>query len=84
MLHFMKLLRHLWNTHKRTKAPSSSSKKQSAPHSEQPVDDVPIPDDVNILDSEDTDTAHLPKIQSRPDRLKPIPEEDRPETPKPD
>ncbi|GJR07425.1 hypothetical protein Tco_0790077 [Tanacetum coccineum] len=50
-------------------APSSSSKKQSAPHSEQPVDDVPIPDDVNILDSEDTDTAHLPKIQSRPDRI---------------
>nr|GEW45330.1 hypothetical protein [Tanacetum cinerariifolium] len=38
-------------------APSSSSKQQFTPHSEQLVEDVPIPDDVNILDSEDTDTA---------------------------
>ncbi|GKA00933.1 hypothetical protein Tco_0673598 [Tanacetum coccineum] len=45
---------------------------------------VPILDDVNILDSEDTDTAHLPKIKTRPDWLKPIPKEDRPETPEPD
>ncbi|GKB18298.1 hypothetical protein Tco_0852221 [Tanacetum coccineum] len=67
-----------------SEAPSSSSKQKSAPHSEQPIDDVPIPDDVNILDSEDTDTAHLPKIKSRPDWLKPAPEEDRPATPKPD
>nr|GEU89651.1 integrase, catalytic region, zinc finger, CCHC-type, peptidase aspartic, catalytic [Tanacetum cinerariifolium] len=33
---------------------------------------------------EDTDTAHLSKIKTRPDWLKPVPEEDRPETPKPD
>nr|GEW19108.1 hypothetical protein [Tanacetum cinerariifolium] len=46
--------------------------------------DVPIPDDVNILDSEDTDTAHLPMIKTRPDWLKPVPEEDIPETPEPD
>ncbi|GJT62373.1 hypothetical protein Tco_1005906 [Tanacetum coccineum] len=39
----------------------------SAPHSEQPVEDVPIPDDVNVSGSEDTDTAHLPKIKTRPD-----------------
>nr|GEU40781.1 hypothetical protein [Tanacetum cinerariifolium] len=66
------------------KAPSSSSKQQSAPHSEQPVEDVPIPDDINISDSEDTDTTHLPKIKTRPGRFKPIPEEDRPETTEPD
>ncbi|GJS48743.1 hypothetical protein Tco_0598864 [Tanacetum coccineum] len=60
------------------------SKQKSAPHSEQPVEDVPIPDGVNISDSEDTDTAHLPKIKTKLDLLKPIPEEDRPATPKPD
>ncbi|GKB75235.1 hypothetical protein Tco_0942130 [Tanacetum coccineum] len=65
-------------------APSSSSKQKSVPHSEQPVEDVPIPDDMNISDSEDTDTAHLPKIKTRPDWLKPVPEEDRPATPEPD
>ncbi|GJU31847.1 putative reverse transcriptase domain-containing protein [Tanacetum coccineum] len=66
------------------KAPSSSSRQKSAPHSEQPVEDVPIPDDVNVSDSKDTDTAHLPKIKTRPDWLKPVPEEDRPATPEPD
>ncbi|GJU74336.1 hypothetical protein Tco_1265741 [Tanacetum coccineum] len=48
-------------------APSSSYKQKSAPHSEQPVEDVPIPDDVNVSGPEDTDTAHLPKIKTRPD-----------------
>ncbi|GJS23030.1 hypothetical protein Tco_0451662 [Tanacetum coccineum] len=33
------------------KAPSSSSKQKLASQSEQPVEDVPIPDDVNISDS---------------------------------
>nr|GEW65838.1 putative LRR receptor-like protein kinase [Tanacetum cinerariifolium] len=47
-------------------SPLSSSKQQSAPHSEQPVKDVPIPDDVNIFDLEDTDIAHIPKIKTRP------------------
>ncbi|GKG44688.1 hypothetical protein Tco_0486126, partial [Tanacetum coccineum] len=46
--------------------------------------DVPIPDNVNVSDSEDSDTAHLPKLKTRPDWLKPIPEEDRPTTPEPD
>nr|GEZ29560.1 hypothetical protein [Tanacetum cinerariifolium] len=50
-------------------APSSSSKHQSAPHSKQPVEDLPIPDDVNFSDSKDTDTAHLSKIKTRPDWL---------------
>nr|GEV54876.1 reverse transcriptase domain-containing protein [Tanacetum cinerariifolium] len=50
----------------------------------QPVEDVPIPDDMNISDLEDTDTAHIPKIKTRPDWLKPLLEEDRPKTLKPD
>nr|GEU68050.1 hypothetical protein [Tanacetum cinerariifolium] len=41
----------------------------------------PAPSSKNL---EDTDTAHLPKIKTRPDWLKPVPEEDRPKTPKPD
>ncbi|GKA68674.1 hypothetical protein Tco_0768591 [Tanacetum coccineum] len=43
-----------------------------------------MPDTANISDSEDTDSVHLPKIKPRSEWLKPIPEEDRPETPKPD
>ncbi|GKC96765.1 hypothetical protein Tco_1162207 [Tanacetum coccineum] len=54
-------------------APSSSSKQQSGPHTEQPVDDIPIQDSDNISDSEDTDSAHLPKTKHRPEWLKPIP-----------
>nr|GEV61155.1 E-beta-farnesene synthase [Tanacetum cinerariifolium] len=60
-----------WKTSDTREAPSSSSKQQSAPHSEQPAKDVPIPDDVNISDLEDTDTTHLSKIKTRPDWLKP-------------
>ncbi|GJR81020.1 retrovirus-related pol polyprotein from transposon TNT 1-94 [Tanacetum coccineum] len=62
----------------------NSSMQKSVPHSEQPVEDVHIPDDMNISDSEDTDAAHLPKIKTRPDWLKPVPEEDRPATPQQD
>ncbi|GKE19464.1 hypothetical protein Tco_1427041, partial [Tanacetum coccineum] len=65
-------------------APSSSSKQKSVPHFEQPVKDVHIPDDMNISDLEDIDTAYHPKIKTRPDWLKPISEEDRPATPEPD
>ncbi|GKB01900.1 hypothetical protein Tco_0829944 [Tanacetum coccineum] len=43
-----------------------------------------MPDIVNISDSEDTDSAHLPNIKPRPEWLKPIPKEDRPATPEPD
>ncbi|GKC09151.1 hypothetical protein Tco_1000761, partial [Tanacetum coccineum] len=76
--------RRPWKTSDTKEAPSSSSKQKFVPHSEQPVEDVSIPDDVNISDSEDTNTAHLPKIKTRPDWLKLIPEEDRPATPEPD
>nr|GFA64496.1 hypothetical protein [Tanacetum cinerariifolium] len=65
------------------KTPNLRSR-QSTPYSDQPVKDMPIPDDVNISDLKDIDTAHLPKIKTRPDWLKPVPEEDRPETPEPD
>ncbi|GJU21683.1 hypothetical protein Tco_1155025 [Tanacetum coccineum] len=70
-----------WKTSDIREGPFSSSKQKSVPHSEQPVEDVPIPDDVNISDSEDINTAHLPKIKTRPDWLKPVLEEDRPATP---
>ncbi|GJY14247.1 hypothetical protein Tco_0383556 [Tanacetum coccineum] len=65
-------------------APSSSSKQKSVPYSKQPVEDVPIPYDVNISDSEDANTVHLPKIKTRPYWLKPVPEEDKLATPEPD
>ncbi|GJR21802.1 hypothetical protein Tco_0970329 [Tanacetum coccineum] len=73
-----------WKTSNTREAPSSSSRQNSAPSFKQPVEDVPIPDDVNISGSEDTDNAHLPKIKTRPDWLEPIPKEDGPATPKPD
>ncbi|GKF83441.1 hypothetical protein Tco_0245097, partial [Tanacetum coccineum] len=62
----------------------SSSRQKSAPYSEQLIKDVPILDDVNISDSKDTDTAHLPKIKTRPDWLNHVPKEDLPATPEPD
>ncbi|GJV54789.1 hypothetical protein Tco_1455794 [Tanacetum coccineum] len=65
-------------------APASSSKKKSASPPEQAIDDVPIPYDVHLLDSEDTGTTHLSKIKTRPDCLKPGPEEETLETPEPD
>ncbi|GKE82077.1 hypothetical protein Tco_1552077 [Tanacetum coccineum] len=71
-----------WKTSDTKEAPSSSSKKKSGPQSKQPVNDVPIPDDVHISDTEDTEAAHLPKIKTRPDWLKLLPEQERPETPK--
>ncbi|GJZ48226.1 hypothetical protein Tco_0602058 [Tanacetum coccineum] len=61
-------------------APLSSSKQQSGPYAEQPVEDIPIPDSANISDSEDTDSAHLPKIKQMPEWLKHIPDNERPTT----
>ncbi|GJY76186.1 hypothetical protein Tco_0481302 [Tanacetum coccineum] len=60
------------------------SKKKTVSQSEQPIDDVPIPDDVHFSDSEDTGAAHLPKIKTRLDWLKPIPEIEASETPEQD
>ncbi|GJT63839.1 integrase, catalytic region, zinc finger, CCHC-type containing protein [Tanacetum coccineum] len=48
------------------------------------VNDDPMPEDMHLSESEDTDVAHLPKIKTRPDWLKPLPEEETPETPEPD
>ncbi|GKC38678.1 hypothetical protein Tco_1051062, partial [Tanacetum coccineum] len=73
-----------WKTSNTREAPSSSSKQRTAPQSEQTVNDVPIPDDVYILDTQDTDAAHLLKIKTKPDWLKPVLEEESPETLKPD
>ncbi|GKG30258.1 hypothetical protein Tco_0420156, partial [Tanacetum coccineum] len=64
-------------------APSSSSKQQFGPYAKQPVEDIPIPDFANISDSEDTDSAYILKIKQRPEWLKPIPNDERPSTPKP-
>ncbi|GKG08262.1 hypothetical protein Tco_0334094, partial [Tanacetum coccineum] len=65
-------------------APSSSLKQKLNSQSEQPTDDIPIPDDMHLSDSEDTGADHLPKIKTRRDWLKPIHEEETPETPEPD
>ncbi|GJR82535.1 hypothetical protein Tco_0153320 [Tanacetum coccineum] len=73
-----------WMTTNTKDAPLSSSKQKTASQSEQPIKDVPILDDVHISDSEDIGAAPLLKIKTRPDWLKPVPKEDRPETPEPD
>ncbi|GJS55107.1 hypothetical protein Tco_0628469 [Tanacetum coccineum] len=52
-----------WKTSDTKEAPSRSSKQKFVPHSEQPIEDVPI-HDVNISYSEDTYTTHLPKIKT--------------------
>ncbi|GJS78667.1 hypothetical protein Tco_0728548 [Tanacetum coccineum] len=55
-----------WKTYDTREAPSSSSQQKTAPQSEYPVDDIPIPDVEHISDSEYTYVAHLPKIKTRP------------------
>ncbi|GJW00638.1 retrovirus-related pol polyprotein from transposon TNT 1-94 [Tanacetum coccineum] len=72
-----------WKTSDTREVPSSFSKQKLVPQYEQPVEDVPIPDDVNILDSEDTGTVHLPSIMINTDWFKLVADEDRPETPEP-
>nr|GEZ99903.1 hypothetical protein [Tanacetum cinerariifolium] len=64
-----------------TDAPPSSSKQQFGPHAEQPVEDIPMPDTANIYDSEDTNSAHLPKFKQRPKWFKPIRDDEIPATP---
>ncbi|GJS08462.1 hypothetical protein Tco_0365258 [Tanacetum coccineum] len=73
-----------WKSSGTRETPSSSSQHKIDPQSEQPIDDIPIPDDVHISDSKDACTAQLPKIKTRPDWLKPVPEEQRPKTTEPD
>nr|GEW75091.1 uncharacterized mitochondrial protein AtMg00810-like [Tanacetum cinerariifolium] len=70
------------NQKKRHDSDALASKQPLAtPQSEQPVDDVPVPDDVHISDSEDTGATHLLKIKTRPNWLKHVPEEETPKTP---
>ncbi|GJU28631.1 hypothetical protein Tco_1167252 [Tanacetum coccineum] len=73
-----------WKTFYSREAPSSSSKKKPASPSEQPVNDDLIPEDMHLSESEDTGAVHLPKIKTRLDWLKPLLEEETPETPEPD
>ncbi|GJX78267.1 retrovirus-related pol polyprotein from transposon TNT 1-94 [Tanacetum coccineum] len=54
-----------WKTTNTREAPPSSFKQLSGPHVEQPVEDIPMPNTANLSDSEDTDSAHLPKIKQR-------------------
>ncbi|GJV22407.1 hypothetical protein Tco_1371427 [Tanacetum coccineum] len=51
--------------------------------SEQSSDDNPITDEGHVSDSEDTDNAHIPKVPAAT-WIQPIPEEERPATPKPE
>ncbi|GJW01248.1 hypothetical protein Tco_1556499 [Tanacetum coccineum] len=60
----------------------SSSKQKQASTSVQIINEDPIPDDTHLLDSENIAAAHLLKIKTRPDWLKPIPKEDTPVSPK--
>ncbi|GKB86848.1 hypothetical protein Tco_0959120, partial [Tanacetum coccineum] len=53
-----------WKTSNIREAPSNYSKKKSTSPYEQPVDDIPIPDDVHLSESEDTSADHLPKIKT--------------------
>ncbi|GKF12482.1 hypothetical protein Tco_0050408 [Tanacetum coccineum] len=81
-LHFPPIQNSAWKTSNTREAPSISSTQN--PASPPPVDDNPIPDDMHLSKSEDTSVAHLLKIKTQPDWLKPLPEEKAPETPKPD
>nr|GEW54391.1 hypothetical protein [Tanacetum cinerariifolium] len=73
-----------WKMSSTRETPSSSSRQKLASHSEQPIEKAPMPDTADISDSEDTDSAHLLKIKSRLEWLKPILEEDKPKTLEPD
>nr|GEU58742.1 hypothetical protein [Tanacetum cinerariifolium] len=61
-----------------------SSKQKPASLFVLPVDDNPICEDLYLLKSEDADVVHLLKIKTQLDWLKPLLEEDKPETPEPD
>ncbi|GJX89501.1 hypothetical protein Tco_0341515 [Tanacetum coccineum] len=52
-------------------------------HSEKSSDDIPMQDERHVLDLEDTDNAHIPKV-STTTWFKPIPEGERPAIPEPE
>ncbi|GJQ89511.1 hypothetical protein Tco_0000650 [Tanacetum coccineum] len=51
---------------------------------EQPTEDIPIFYEGHVSDPEDTDNAHMPKIPDTTTWFKPIPEEERHASPKPE
>ncbi|GJX47689.1 reverse transcriptase domain-containing protein [Tanacetum coccineum] len=57
--------------------------KRSDHQSEQSSDDNPITDEGHVLDLEDTDNTHIPKVPAAT-WFKPIPEEERPTIPEPE
>ncbi|GJZ95658.1 retrovirus-related pol polyprotein from transposon TNT 1-94 [Tanacetum coccineum] len=65
-------------------APSGSLMPRSEPQSEQSSDDIQIHNEEQDSDSDDNDNAHVPKVWSTKSWFSPIPEEDRPATPKPE
>ncbi|GJX66840.1 hypothetical protein Tco_0301183 [Tanacetum coccineum] len=71
-----------WKTSDTKEAPSILSKQK--PASPPPVDDNLILDDMHLSESENINAAHLPKIKTRPDWLKPLLEEEAPKTLEPD
>ncbi|GJW77539.1 hypothetical protein Tco_0139221, partial [Tanacetum coccineum] len=67
-------------------AGADSSMHRSDPeseHSEQSSDNIPMQDEGNESDMEDTDNAHIPKVLTTT-WFKPIPESERPDTPEPE
>ncbi|GKF98095.1 hypothetical protein Tco_0296878, partial [Tanacetum coccineum] len=60
-----------------------SSMHRSDPDSEQSSDDIPMQNEGNDSDMEDTENAHIPKV-STTTWFKPIPESERPATPEPE
>nr|GEU66623.1 Gag-Pol polyprotein [Tanacetum cinerariifolium] len=68
---------------KKKKLDSDAFKQQTLP-SVGPTEDVPIPDKVHNSDTVDTKNAHLPKITTTAHWFRPIPEEERPDTPEPE
>nr|GFB30667.1 hypothetical protein [Tanacetum cinerariifolium] len=61
-----------------------SDRSKNKKHDFDPIDNVPLPDDVHFSDSEDTGAAHLPKIKAQTDWLKPLTEDEAPKITKPD
>nr|GFC95176.1 hypothetical protein [Tanacetum cinerariifolium] len=69
---------------KKTNDTNASVLQQPQAQTSSPTDDILVPDDMNLLDSEDTSADCLPKIKTRPDWLKHIPEEETLKTLEPD
>ncbi|GKC53469.1 hypothetical protein Tco_1076214 [Tanacetum coccineum] len=70
-----------WTTSNTKDTLSGSSKQRKASSEYQPINDDPVPtNEEHSSNDEDTSAAHIPKVDTRKDWWKPIPEEERPET----